>query len=98
MRKASGVVRLMLCSLVRAYQILLSPLLPRTCRFTPSCSEYMIQAITVYGVVHGVGKGLWRLLRCQPFCKGGYDPVTPEREVRLQITEYRMQNSPAGKD
>ena len=92
MRKASGVMRLLLCSLVRAYQLLLSPLLPRTCRFTPSCSEYMIQAITTYGVVRGVGKGLWRLLRCQPFGKGGYDPVIPKREFKVQSAECKMQN------
>ncbi len=85
-------MRRLLCSLVRAYQLLLSPLLPRTCRFTPSCSEYMIQAITAYGVVRGVGKGLWRLLRCQPFGKGGYDPVMPKRECRMQNAECRMQN------
>jgi hypothetical protein len=92
MRRASGVMRFLLCSLVRAYQILLSPLLPRTCRFTPSCSEYMIQAITVYGVRRGVGKGLWRLLRCQPFAKGGYDPVTRSVEFRMQNAECKVQN------
>jgi putative membrane protein insertion efficiency factor len=85
-------MRLMLCSLVRAYQLLLSPLLPRTCRFTPSCSEYMIQAITAYGVVRGVGKGFWRLLRCQPFGKGGYDPVTRGGECKMQNAECRMRN------
>ena len=94
MRQASGVMRASLCSLVRAYQILLSPLLPRTCRFTPSCSEYMIQAITTFGVVRGVGKGLWRLLRCQPFGKGGYDPVTPEGEFKVQSAKCKVQNEP----
>jgi putative membrane protein insertion efficiency factor len=89
----SGLRRL-LCSLVRAYQLLLSPLLPRTCRFTPSCSEYMIQAITTYGAVRGVGKGLWRLLRCQPFCKGGYDPVIPKGEFKVQNAKCKVQSDP----
>jgi putative membrane protein insertion efficiency factor len=61
--------------LVRAYQLLISPLLPPACRFTPSCSQYMIEAIQKKGFVVGVLKGLWRLLRCNPLCKGGYDPV-----------------------
>ena len=87
-------MRRLLCSLVRAYQLLISPLLPRTCRFTPSCSEYMIQAITTYGVVRGVGKGLWRLLRCQPFGNGGYDPVTTKGEFKMQSAECKVQNSP----
>jgi putative component of membrane protein insertase Oxa1/YidC/SpoIIIJ protein YidD len=52
----------------------------------------MIQAINGYGVWRGLGKGLWRLLRCQPFAKGGYDPVTPKREFRIQNSECRMQN------
>lgn len=89
-----SVMRRLLCSLVRAYQLLLSPLLPRTCRFTPSCSEYMIQAITAYGVVRGVGKGLWRLLRCQPFGKGGYDPVIPKGEFKAQSAKYKVQSDP----
>jgi putative membrane protein insertion efficiency factor len=88
----SSITRRLLCSLVRAYQLLLSPLLPRACRFTPSCSEYMIQAITAYGVVRGVGKGLWRLLRCQPFGKGGYDPVPPKGECRMQSAKCKVQS------
>lgn len=49
-------------------------LLP-ACRFTPTCSEYMYDAVARYGGLRGVGLGLKRLLRCNPFCKGGYDPV-----------------------
>lgn len=61
--------------LVRAYQKLVSPLLPATCRFTPSCSAYMIEALRKKGFIVGLSMGLWRILRCNPFCKGGYDPV-----------------------
>lgn len=61
--------------LVRGYQLLLSPMKGPTCRYIPSCSQYMIDAIHSRGVVIGILKGIWRILRCQPFCRGGYDPV-----------------------
>ncbi len=61
--------------LVKVYRCCLSPLFPPVCRFTPSCSNYMIEAVEKYGVLRGVSMGLWRILRCHPFCKGGYDPV-----------------------
>ena len=60
---------------IRFYKRFISPLLPPACRFTPSCSEYAMEAIAKYGLVKGGGLALWRLLRCQPLCKGGYDPV-----------------------
>jgi hypothetical protein len=69
-----------LIALVRGYQICISPLLPRTCRFHPSCSHYMIEAIRRKGPIVGPLKGLWRMLRCNPFCTGGCDPVEPEGE------------------
>jgi putative membrane protein insertion efficiency factor len=61
--------------LIRAYQILISPLFPPTCRFTPSCSQYAIDAIKCHGPVRGFFMALWRILRCHPFSDGGYDPV-----------------------
>ena len=64
-----------LVGLVRAYQIVISPVLPPSCRFTPTCSEYMIDAIKKYGPIHGIYLGFRRLLRCHPFHSGGYDPV-----------------------
>ena len=63
--------------LVRAYQVTVGPLFAGACRFEPSCSNYMIEAIEVHGAVKGVLLGLWRLLRCHPFGKSGYDPVPP---------------------
>ena len=54
---------------------LISPLLPSACRFHPTCSEYMKEAIEKHGVVKGVGLGLRRLSRCHPFHEGGFDPV-----------------------
>ena len=66
--------------IVRLYQRTLSRVLPPTCRFEPSCSSYMIEAIERHGVLRGMGLGLWRILRCNPFCRGGYDPVPPARD------------------
>ena len=59
---------------VRGYQRVISPLLPSTCRFAPTCSEYAAQALTDHGVVRGIGLTLYRLARCHPFHPGGYDP------------------------
>jgi len=64
-----------LIALVRAYQLCISPLLPPMCRYQPSCSQYMIEAIRKKGPVVGLVKGLWRLMRCNPLFPGGYDPV-----------------------
>lgn len=60
---------------IRFYQIFISPLLPPSCRFYPTCSEYGYQAIAKYGIIKGGAKTVWRILRCNPFCRGGYDPV-----------------------
>jgi uncharacterized protein len=59
---------------VRVYQFTLSPIFGRQCRFRPTCSHYMIEAVEKYGAVRGTLKGLWRILRCNPFSRGGYDP------------------------
>lgn len=60
---------------LRAYKFVLSPLLPAACRFYPSCSEYMREAVERYGAARGVWMGLRRLARCHPFHAGGFDPV-----------------------
>lgn len=61
--------------LIRGYQKIISPILPPSCRFYPTCSEFGIEAITKYGVIKGGIKTAWRILRCNPFSKGGNDPV-----------------------
>jgi putative membrane protein insertion efficiency factor len=61
-------------ALVRLYQLTLSPLVGRQCRFVPTCSNYMIQAVEKYGALRGAAKGVWRIARCNPFCRGGVDP------------------------
>jgi putative membrane protein insertion efficiency factor len=63
-----------LIGLVWVYRLLIRPLLPPTCIYTPSCSEYMIQAVRKYGPLHGSVKGVWRVCRCHPWSPGGYDP------------------------
>jgi putative membrane protein insertion efficiency factor len=57
------------------YQRWVSPLLPPSCRFYPSCSQYGYEAIARYGVLKGGGLAVWRVLRCNPLSKGGFDPV-----------------------
>ena len=61
--------------LLRGYQVLISPLLPPACRFTPTCSEYALEAVRQYGALRGIYMAARRLLRCHPFHPGGYDPV-----------------------
>ena len=61
--------------LIRVYQKILSPLLPPSCRFVPTCSEYSYQAIEKHGAIKGTALSIWRILRCNPFNKGGYDPL-----------------------
>ena len=60
---------------IRLYKRFLSPLLPPSCRFTPSCSRYTVEAIRKHGALRGTLLGAWRILRCNPFGKGGHDPV-----------------------
>lgn len=62
-------------SLLELYKAFVSPFLPPACRFEPTCSEYARQAVEKYGATKGSWLGLKRILRCQPFSKGGYDPV-----------------------
>lgn len=64
---------------IRLYQRGLSPLLPRSCRYEPSCSQYAIDAIRVFGIARGTVLAGWRLLRCNPFSDGGFDPVERQR-------------------
>lgn len=64
---------------IRLYQRFLSPLLGQNCRFHPSCSQYAIEALRDHGLLRGSALTVWRILRCQPFCRGGHDPVPPRR-------------------
>ncbi|MDF2965289.1 MAG: hypothetical protein K0Q51_677 [Rickettsiaceae bacterium] len=64
-------------SFIRFYQICLSPLIYKTCRFYPTCSNYAIEAVKEYGGVKGTFKSIIRILKCHPFHPGGYDPIKP---------------------
>jgi putative membrane protein insertion efficiency factor len=65
---------LIVIGLVLFYKKCISPFLPNVCRFEPTCSVYMIEAVKKYGVIRGTLKGLWRIFRCNPWNSGGYDP------------------------
>ena len=76
--------------LLRAYKWAVSPALLPACRFTPTCSEYAMEAIDRFGVCRGSAMALLRLLRCHPFVKGGYDPVVYEhRTVDARVSSAR---------
>lgn len=68
--------------LIELYRKLISPLKPPCCRFTPTCSEYAIEAYKKRGFIVGTALTVWRVLRCNPFGKGGYDPV-PEKKKKI---------------
>ncbi|MCX6091456.1 MAG: membrane protein insertion efficiency factor YidD [Candidatus Bipolaricaulota bacterium] len=72
--------RSILVAPIRAYRRFLSPVLPHSCRFYPSCSEYAIEAVETHGVFRGGWLAVRRLLKCQPLHPGGYDPVPKRRE------------------
>ena len=78
--------------LLRGYQHVASPMfaaLGSQCRFEPSCSQYMIDAVRARGVVVGVGLGVWRLMRCNPFGRGGYDPAPPSAVAVQNVSQVR---------
>ena len=69
------VVASLLKALLRVYQVVLSPVLPMSCRFEPTCSHYAMQALDRHGPIAGIGLSVWRVLRCQPWGGCGHDPV-----------------------
>jgi len=68
-------MKFLVLDLLGIYKAVVSPFLPPACRFEPTCSEYARQAVEKYGAAKGTWMGIKRILRCQPFCKGGHDPV-----------------------
>jgi len=68
--------QLVLIQLLRLYKFAISPMFPPACRYVPTCSEYAMEAVERYGALRGCWMSLMRLLRCHPFVRGGYDPVT----------------------
>jgi putative membrane protein insertion efficiency factor len=74
--------RRVLIAPIRLYQRVISPALPRRCKYHPTCSDYAVQAIGSYGILRGSVLAVWRLLRCNPFSHGGYDPVSAQTVFR----------------
>nr|WP_321255933.1 membrane protein insertion efficiency factor YidD [uncultured Pseudodesulfovibrio sp.] len=88
-------MRSIFLALIWLYQKLISPLLPQACRFYPTCSEYAMEAVTLHGAFKGGLLTLWRLLRCQPFCSGGFDPVPavwPDFKTKARIIPWRKRS------
>jgi putative membrane protein insertion efficiency factor len=67
---------------IRAYQRVISPALPQSCKYEPTCSHYAVEAVRTEGVLRGLVLAGWRILRCNPWSHGGYDPVSAQRLFR----------------
>jgi putative membrane protein insertion efficiency factor len=80
----STVARRVVIAPIRFYQLVISPALPRRCKYEPTCSAYAVQAIRRFGILRGLVLAAWRLLRCNPFSHGGFDPVDAQRLFRSQ--------------
>jgi putative membrane protein insertion efficiency factor len=72
---------------IRLYQRFVSPALPRRCKYHPTCSAYAVQSIQRYGILRGAVLAAWRLLRCNPFSDGGYDPVSAQTLFKTRIDD-----------
>jgi putative membrane protein insertion efficiency factor len=73
--RAYRIARVLVSAPIVGYQRVISPGLPRRCRYEPTCSRYAVQALREYGILRGLVLAVWRLLRCNPWSRGGYDPV-----------------------
>jgi uncharacterized protein len=77
--RAARLARAVAIAPITIYQQLISPAIPRRCKYEPTCSRYAVDAIREYGILRGVVLAVWRLLRCNPWSYGGYDPVEAQR-------------------
>jgi putative membrane protein insertion efficiency factor len=78
------VLRAIVTAPIIVYQRLVSPAIPRRCKYEPTCSRYAVEAIKQYGILRGLVLAGWRLLRCNPWSYGGYDPVEAQRVFRTR--------------
>ncbi len=82
-RGLARIARAIVAAPIVAYQRVISPAIPRRCKYEPTCSRYAVEAIREFGVLRGLVLGAWRLLRCNPWSHGGYDPVASQRVFRI---------------
>lgn len=82
MTPAGSAARTVFIAPIKLYQKTVSPLTGQRCKYYPSCSEYAVQSITKFGILRGLVLAGWRLLRCNPFSRGGFDPVENQRLFR----------------
>ncbi len=75
MNKVKIYIKTSIIKVLKLYKKFISPLLPKSCKFVPTCSEYAVDAIIKYGIFKGLIKSIYRILRCNPFNKGGHDPA-----------------------
>jgi uncharacterized protein len=82
----STVVRRIAVLPIRAYQIFISPMFGEHCKYYPSCSDYAVQAVQRFGILRGLVLAGWRLLRCNPWSRGGFDPVEAQRLFKPRLS------------
>ena len=82
----------LLLYLLRSYKWAISPMFLPACRYVPSCSEYAMEAVERYGALRGIAMAAWRVLRCHPFAKGGYDPVVKEQNSSAACLAAEVSN------
>lgn len=80
-------MKTLLIWIIRGYRLFISPLLPPSCRFQPTCSQYAIQAIERFGVLKGSFLAIKRIMRCHPFHPGGYDPVPLKKKAKSMTND-----------
>jgi len=86
----------LLIGLIRFYQVVISPGLPSRCKYYPSCSHYALGAVREYGAARGLVLAAWRILRCNPFSYGGYDPVERQRLFPIRLRASRAGDGGTG--
>jgi hypothetical protein len=89
MNELNSIMKRLLIMFLKAYRYLISPLFPQSCRFTPSCSEYSMEAVERFGAIRGAALAAGRVLKCHPFCDGGYDPVPDYKPVHKEKINWR---------
>ena len=91
---AARIVRAVVLAPIVVYQHVISPAIPRRCKYEPTCSHYAVGAIRQYGILRGLVLAGWRLLRCNPWSLGGYDPVEAQRVFRIASDTPASEHAP----